>query len=419
MSLKKILISNILLLMAASFLSAAVMPGVDAGAAILIDARSGKILYEKNASEAMQPASLTKMMTAYIVLEELAAGGINWDERIKMTRYAFRIARNWSLSNTPVIMKNQRYSIRELLSAALIFSSNSAAITLAEHIAGSEVEFVKRMNEKARELGLKKARFYDSTGLSNGKIKVKMPYSDGGNRMSARDTALLAWRLIKDFPEVVEISSARDKEYIINGKKAFMLNSNWMIPGLRHGYKGLDGLKTGHTRSAGYCFTATAEIGAMRLISVVMKARTRSSCFLQTRRIMDWGFDNHLMEERAPDGYRVLIPVDNNIVEQVPAVTVKPLIEIVNRADAGEADIKYVLVNKDDDALIAPLCKNQVVGVLMSGINNKAGREYISAVGRMIESAAIVLEKDVPKTGWFELMFHHMKIFVFDWYGIM
>jgi len=418
-TIKRILLISGIIVLLGGRLAAGKAPVLEAEAAILIDARSGRILYEKNSMKEMQPASLTKLMTAYITLNRSAAGDLDWDDRAKMTRYAFRIASNWSLSNTPVIIREKAYSILELFEAALIFSSNSAAITLAEHIAGTEVEFVKQMNEKARDMGMNSSKFYDSTGLSNGKIQVKMPYSEGGNKMSARDVALLAWYILREYPHVLKITSIRNKKYSMNGDKGTVMgNSNWMIPGLRAGYRGLDGLKTGHTRSAGYCFVATARRDGMRLISVIMKARTRSVCFRQTKSLLDWGFAEFSLDEYVPNGYSLNIPLESNLEDYVPVVTVEPLKQIVRKRDVNSPDIQYHLKSPYDRKLLAPLQMGEVVGVLKSAGHSDKDKTYISEEGRSIESAKIVVNKDITRPGWMRMVFHQLHLFVFDWYGI-
>ena len=233
---------------------------INADAAILIDAATGKVLYEKNSDKVLGIASMTKMMTEYLLLEAIAEGRVKWDQEYAVSEYVYKISQDTALSNVP-LRRDGTYTIKELYEAMTIYSANGATAAIAETIAGSESNFVKMMTDKANELGLKDFKFVNSSGLNNHDLKGM--HSVGGedeeNVMSARATAKLAYHLINDYPEVLETTSIPSKTFRAGTDDATKMdNWNWMLPELVFKYPGVDGLKTGTTDFAGYCFTGTA-----------------------------------------------------------------------------------------------------------------------------------------------------------------
>ncbi|EAO51881.1 D-alanyl-D-alanine serine-type carboxypeptidase [Bacillus thuringiensis serovar israelensis ATCC 35646] len=180
---------------------------IEAGAAILVEANSGKIVYQKNADELLSIASMTKMMSEYLVHEAVDKGKpLSGTQKIKVSEYAYKVSQDASLSNV-ALENGGSYTVKELYEAMAIFSANGATIALAEAIAGKEVDFVKMMNDKSKELGLKNYKFVNSTGLTNKDLKGMHPEgttADEENKMSAKDVATLAQHLIKDYPKVLD-----------------------------------------------------------------------------------------------------------------------------------------------------------------------------------------------------------------------
>src|SRR5699024_3157018 len=227
-------------------------------------------------------ASMTKMMTEYLVLEAINEGDITWDTTTQIGDYPYWLSSNNSFSGIG-LRQNKAYTVKELYEGMAIISDNATTVALAELIAGSEGEFVKMMNAKAEEMGLTEYKFVNSTGLSNSDLGEYHPEGtepNADNLLSARSAALLAYNLINDYPEALEYSSMMTSE--LDGKK--LTNLNWMLPWednnfTQYGYEGIDGLKTGHTDAAGYTFTGTAKQGDRRLITVVMKTNSKGQRF--------------------------------------------------------------------------------------------------------------------------------------------
>src|SRR5699024_5596111 len=198
-----------------------------AKSAIVVDADTGKVLYEKDAEKALPPASMTKMMTEYLVLEKINDGDLSWDSTTQISDYAYKISANKNFSGVG-LRQDVDYKVKDLYEAMAINSDNATTIALAELVAGSEGEFVKMMNDKAKELGLSDYKFVNATGLDNETLDgdhTEGTKADETNLMSAETSAQLAYHLVTDYPEVLEISSIPKTKF----DDQEILNWNWML----------------------------------------------------------------------------------------------------------------------------------------------------------------------------------------------
>lgn len=244
-------------------------PQIAASSYIMMDAYSGEVLVESNADERMDPASLTKLMTAYIADYELEKGNIALNDNVVVSNNAW--AQKFPGSSVMFLEPNRPVSVLELLKGVSISSGNDATVALAEHIAGSESAFVDLMNQHAQLLGLQNTHFENPHGLTSAEH-----YS------SARDMALLASEIIHQFPENYKIYA--EKEFTYNGIR--QTNRNRLL----WRDSDVDGLKTGHTDKAGYCLVASAQKQDMRLIVVVMGAKSDEIRFQETQKLFSYGF---------------------------------------------------------------------------------------------------------------------------------
>lgn len=415
-----------------SILAKAEEPQLDlnADAAILIDANSGKILYEKNADVMKPIASMSKMMTEYLVLEAINKGKISWDTTTKISKYAFDISANPSFSGVGLRLDFD-YKVRDLYKAMAINSDNATTITLAELVAGSEANFVKMMNDKAKELGLTDYQFVNSTGLANTDLGENYPEGtepDGESSLSARSVALLAYHLIKDYPEVLETSSVPQTEF----EDQTIINWNWMLPnsvGLlnQFSYDGVDGLKTGFTEEAGYCFTGTAKKNGMRLISVVMNTASKEARFQETKKLFDYGFHNFKEVEIFPKGYQLknkkTIPVIKGKEKSVEIATNEAIsLLIPHDIDKKSFKAEYVLDEKlftKDGELKAPIKKGTKVGYMKIS-SDDLNYGYIKSTSDNALMVDLITKKEVEKANWFVLTMRGIGGFFSDvWNGIM
>ena len=237
-----------------------------------MDATTGQVLYEQNADEPLPPASVTKIMTLLLVMEAIDKGAVKLDDLVSVSANAA------SMGGSQIFLEEgETMSVEDLLKSVIISSANDAAVALAEHIAGSEEEFVRRMNERARELGMNNTKFENTNGLDDTVTE---------HLTSARDIALMSRELIKH-EKILEYSSIW-MDTIRNG--AFGLtNTNRLV----RFYNGATGLKTGSTAKAKFCVSATAKRGNMHLICVVMGADTRDERNAIAAKLLDYGFANY------------------------------------------------------------------------------------------------------------------------------
>ncbi|MBS4179774.1 D-alanyl-D-alanine carboxypeptidase [Bacillus sp. FJAT-49731] len=403
---------------------------VNADAAIIVEASTGKILYAKNEDTALGIASMTKMMTEYLMFEAIKDKKLKWDQKQTISEYAHLVSIDSSLSNVGLEV-GKKYTIRELYEAMAIFSANGATIAIAEAIAGSESEFVKLMNKKAKELGLKDYKFVNSSGVNNRDLKGKHPKGTGPedeNVMSARATAKLASRLMKDYPEVLETSSIPRKEF--RNLIGEMKNWNQMLPSLEYEYPGVDGLKTGTTDFAGRCFTGTAERDNMRVITVVMNAKDSNGMssdrgrFGETKKMMEYAFSNFSIKEIFPENYKIKgnesLPVIKGKEKSVKIHSQAPLKIVIKNGE--EKSYKPVFtedkkkINKHGQ-VTAPLKKGEQVGTL--GAVYKEGKDFGYLEKSYKPTVKVITAEKAEKANWFVLMMRGVGGFFSDiWTGV-
>ncbi|MCR8645152.1 D-alanyl-D-alanine carboxypeptidase [Paenibacillus sp. N1-5-1-14] len=373
---------------------------IEAESAILIDATSGQVLFEKNADAAREPASMTKMMTEYLVLDAIKEGKLTWDELVNTSKYASSV-----LGSGQMIAENEKLPVKDMFALMSIYSGNDGSVALAERIAGgSEDNFVKMMNDKAKAIGMSdKTSFNNVTGLNREDLKeyASKTYT-GENLMTARDVGILAQNLLKDHPELLNYTKITSQK-LRPADKSPMTNWNWMLEGYKdstyrkgYAYQGLDGLKTGHTDEAGWCFTGTAERNGLRLITVVMGAKTEAKRFDETRKLMDYGFNNfekkQLVNEKTALDEAKVASVTKGVELEVPLVTKNGLSYIVQKGEAAtEFKVETTLV--EEGKRIAPIKKGDVLGTAKITYKNHT------------QTVDLIADADVEKASWWRLMF--------------
>ncbi|MEB9944368.1 D-alanyl-D-alanine carboxypeptidase [Bacillus cereus] len=253
-------------------------PEINAKAAMIIDASDGDIIYQYNENEAFAPASMSKMMTAYLLLESIHNGKVRWEDPVKMSAKAAQTEG----ARIPVQV-NDTLTVKDLYHALMIESANNSAVALAEHMAKSEKDFVQLMDAKAKQLKMSEhAKFANASGLQE---------PDGSEtKMTAGDVAQLAYHLIKDYPEILEVTHLRQSQLAFNNINVRSTNDMLNKNNKSLYIEGMDGLKTGFTDSAGYCFTGTAKQGDNRIITVVMGTSSKTKRFTETNKLMSYAF---------------------------------------------------------------------------------------------------------------------------------
>lgn len=343
---------------------------------VLMDYETGQILAAKNENEKLAPASMTKMMTSYIIEQKLLKGELTEDEQVRMNESAW--CRGSSTESCMYVPLNGTATVLEMLRGIIIQSGNDASKAMAEHIAGNEGTFAHMMNQEAKRVGMVNTHFINSTG---------MPAE--GHYSTAKDMALLAQHIIKDSSKYYPIYS--EKEFTFNGIKQGNRNA------LLYTDPSVDGLKTGHTEEAGYCLTTSSKRGPMRLISVIFGTPSMNERASQTRTLLAWGFANFETANVQPA---------NQVLAKAKVWFGKEddvqigLAENFNvTMPKGQADkIKTQLVVQPK--LNAPLAKGQVVGKLVASLD-----------GKVIAEKPLVALKPVEEAGFFARMIDHIKMF--------
>ncbi len=383
---------------------------LDAGSAILIEASTGQILYKFNENEALPPASMSKMMTEYLVLDSIKNGHIHWDDVVTVGENAAS-----TIGSRIFLAQGDRHTVEELYIAVAIASANDASVALAEFIAGSEENFAQRMNEKAREIGLsEQAHFINATGLNRIDMKEKFRPTgiQGETLMTAKDAATLALNTLRDHPEATDYSSIayhqfrpRDQTPMVNLNRMLEVWEEHNNLFTRTAYKGLDGFKTGHTREAGYCFTGTAERDGMRLISVVMNTESESKRFEETQKIMDYGFNNFekrtILSAKSELKMASKVEITKGLDFEVALIT-NAGIELMMRKTDTEDDYTLVVSIVDDEERVAPIEEGQVLGTVIFTYD---GVEPIQ------ETIQLIAADSVERAGWFRLFMRGISDF--------
>lgn len=347
---------------------------LDVKSAIAVDFDTGKIFYEKDSDEVLGLASITKLISIYVVLDAIKAGEITWEDTVTIPAYLYPLSLNWELSNVPLYEGNT-YTVKDLYEASLISSANAAVIALSYHVSGSEEAFVAKMKEKLESIGITDATVVNASGLNNsylGENYVPGTPADGENYLSAKDIAILARHLLTDYPEILETTKIPTATFGANTSLPYeMVNWNWMLPGLVNYKEGVDGLKTGTTDIAGACFVGTMEKDGHRMITVVQHANDHennaSARFIETNKLMDYVLNNWQLTTVDPTTFA--LPKKHLNVQYGKEASVdltlsdsNPFSVWVKNGEMPEitAEINQHLL--DNDALKAPVSKNLTVG---------------------------------------------------------
>jgi serine-type D-Ala-D-Ala carboxypeptidase (penicillin-binding protein 5/6) len=340
-------------------------PDVAAKNYLLVDFASGKVLAEKNADKQIEPASITKLMTAYVVYKEMDESRLSMDDLVIISEKAWRMG-----GSRMYLEVNSKVSVHDLLKGLIIQSGNDASVALAEHVAGTESAFVQLMNQYAAELGMKNTNFVNSTG-----------WPDKKHLTSARDIATLATAVIREFPE--HYSWYAEKEYTYNEIKQYNRNK------LLWSDNSVDGLKTGHTESAGYCLVSSALRSDMRLVSVVLGTKSKKARASVSQTILNYGFrfyEAHTLYDK--DEVLSRPRIWKGEFEELAVGLDEDLSITIQR---GAYDKLDAVMDIDKD-IEAPVSKGQQVGVVK-----------VSLDGELLESVPLVALETVDEGGFIQI----------------
>lgn len=352
--------------------------------AIAVEVSTGKVLYEQDSQTPASIASISKLLSVYLVYEALEKGEIQLDTMVDILDYPYSLTANTELSN--VNLDARSYSVSDLLNASLITSSNSAIIALAEKIAGSEAAFVDKMKAKVAEWGITDATIVNTSGLDNSDLGDNIyPGSkpDDSNQFSALDVAIIARRLILDYPQVLNITSLN--AYDFGGYTYY--STNQMLSEGTHARGGVDGLKTGTSNSAGSSFVATTTQANMRIITVVLNATdgltNSDNRFVETNNLMNYVYNNYsaiTLVKKGEAFENSSVKLFNGTKASSPAVATADLLAIQKNTSEQPVTATFTSNQIEFDA---PITSGTVVGQLKIVDNDLIGVGYLDNIAQI------------------------------------
>jgi len=343
----------------------------NAKSAILLDQDTGAILYEKNSNDKLPPASITKVMTMLLIMEAVDSGQITLEDKVRVSEYAA------SMGGSQIFLEvGEEMTVHELLKGIAMASGNDASVAMAEYIAGSEDAFVNKMNEKAKELGLKNTHFVNSNGLP-----------EDNHYSSANDIAIMSRELLKH--EIITKYTGVYQDYLRQDtpNPFWLVNTNRLV----RFYPGLDGLKTGYTNEAKYCLSATAKKDSLRVVAVVMGEPNTKTRNKEVSQLLDFAFSQYKNE--------VLYQKDQVVTEteiskgKISNIRLVAPYQISILMKKGEKVEEYEQILKVKEKAKAPINKGDVLGELQ-----------IIKEGKQVQTIPLLAENQVEKANLWEMV---------------
>ena len=351
--------------------------------AVLMDVATGRILYEKNAHEALAPASVTKVMTMLLILEALDCGQIRWEDMVTASETAA------AKGGSQIFLKvGETMSVADMVKSIAVSSANDCACAMAEHLAGSEEAFVGLMNRRAAELGMQDTNFVNCTGLDDSEEAIN-------HRTSAYDIALMSRELLGKHPDIKKYTTIW-MDTVRNGTFG-LSNTNKLI----RFYSGATGLKTGFTSGAGYCLSASAQREDLELIAVVMGCETSQERFSACKSMLDYGFANYALV--MPEAESGTVPVklgDSSRITAVPAEEIRLLVE---KGKKQQVQTQILL----EESVTAPVSQGQKLGTMTVRLGNQ-----------ILVQVPMVAQTGISRLSWWDIFVQLLRRTVMGGDGI-
>ena len=346
---------------------------LQSGGAILIEQKTGKVLYEHNPHEKLRPASVTKVMSILLIMEALDSGQIALTDKVPCTENAA------GMGGSQIWLEvGEELTVDEMLKAICVVSANDCTVAMAEYLCGSQEAFVQKMNEKAKTLGMNDTTFKNCHGID-----------EDGHVTSAYDIALMSKELLNNHPAITKYTTIW-MDTLRNGESE-LVNTNKLI----RNYKGATGLKTGSTSVALYNLSASATRDGLSLIAVIMKAPTTKIRFEEAQKLLDYGFSNYSYKELAKKGTIIKeIEIEKGITPKTNAVVENDIGTLIKKGE--EKNIEQII--NIDDKIVAPINEGQKIGEIAYKLN-----------GAEIAKVNIVCEKKIEKKTFFTIATHLYK----------
>lgn len=335
--------------------------------AILISQDTGEVLYEHNAHEKLRPASVTKVMTILLIMEEIDSGRLSYSDKISCSEKASSMGGSQIWLDT-----REELTVDEMLKAICVVSANDCTVAMAEHIAGSEEMFVNRMNERAKELGMNDTTFKNCHGID-----------EDGHETSSYDIALMSRELLRNHPSITKYTTI-GMDSLRDGKSE-LVNTNKLI----RNYQGATGLKTGSTSLALFNLSASATRDDLSLIAVIMRAPSTKERFSCARKLLDYGFSTFKYKKFAEKDVEVMnVPINKGVVSEASVKYADTSGKIMNKKSEGNVEQEIII----NDNVSAPIEAGQVLGKVEFKVDGEA-----------VASVDLVAESDVAKLNIFTM----------------
>ncbi|MBU5428311.1 D-alanyl-D-alanine carboxypeptidase [Tissierella pigra] len=349
---------------------------------ILADFETGEILEEHNINEVVEIASISKLMSYLVVMEQVSKGNVSLDDIITIDKDTTKIK-----GSSFKLKVGEVFTVKELLEAAIVISGNDAAYALSKYVGGTEENFVKMMNEKAKEIGIESAVFYNSTGLP-------IPEKDVQNKMTTKEIFLLSQYIIKKYPEILNICSIKSIEQI--DRNYFELNTNPLLNEI----KGVDGLKTGFTNKAGYSYVSTFTIEGkageskdQRLIAIVMGAKDLEKRNIMAKILVQYGIDNY--------SHKVFLD------KTIPLKTLDFPKGHITKVDVfPEKEFSRLIKNDEDITVNLHINENMKLPIKSGAV---IGRAEVLENGEIIFETNVLIKEDVIKAKWYIVLMRYIE----------
>ena len=394
---------------------------VEAKAALAFDFETGKILYEKNSEEKLEIASLTKLISLYVVQTKIASGELAWDTPVTISKAVSELSLSPELSNIPLI-EGQNYSVKELFDAATIVSANAATVALAEKVAGTEFAFVDLMKEQLIAWGIENPLIVNASGLNNedipGEIYPGSARTDE-NKLTAKELALVSRNLIRDFPETLQVTSQSVLNYTnLDNEESIMYTTNLLLPGMPYAKAGVDGLKTGTTDLAGRSLITTMKKDNQRVITILLNATDQEdpdARYTETSRLLDlldYSFGSWESKAVVTKGQMIPtvepIPVEKSLegsVDLIAQDTIELFLPRKQDPEAVDFQIDYI---DNQSRLIAPVEANRATAQLT--VTNPQDTLGYLEPGEDLKTI-LVTKNSVEKANFFQLTWQKIQQF--------
>lgn len=349
-----------------------------AKAAILVDADTGMVMFEKNSHQELPIASITKVMSMLLIMEAIDSGKITYEDMVPVSEHAYNMG-----GSQVYLEPGEEFSVLDMLKAVAIHSANDAVVALAEKISGSEEVFVSEMNDKAKELGMNNTYFLDCNGLT-----------DEGHYSSAADIAKMSAELIIKHPKILEITTIWQDKF--RDGKFSLDNTNRLI----HTYNGATGLKTGFTTKAGYCLSASTERNGMKLIAVVLGEPDSNTRFDEAKKLLDYGYANYQIVKIKNKGEELgTAEVKKGVADSVKGI-LKSDVSLMLKKGSKDQIKQNVKMAESIEAPVTP--------------GQKIGEVFFEDNGQVVAKADIVADAEVKKASFVRLFFR----MIIGWFGI-